>query len=246
MQFQILGSGTSQVSKERVSSSNYLEIANKKILIDCGCGTLVRLSQAGISVKDIDIVFITHFHIDHFVDLFSLIWALRFPPLGRKKKLQLLGPKGFKKFCQTSILPLVIKEPFTMFPIEVDEIEEHRDFDNFSVVVHNTLHTPESVAYKFSEKNKTIVISGDTGYDNKFIDFSKNADLLVLECSFDNKSKSNNHLTPRECGEIAKEASVKKLVLTHLYPLKKETRLIDTKKIFPKTILAKDLMKFNV
>ena len=60
MHLKILGTGTSQVSKDRVSVSNYIEIGNKKILFDCGCGALVRMSQAGISFKDIDIVFIFH------------------------------------------------------------------------------------------------------------------------------------------------------------------------------------------
>ena len=81
MYLKILGTGTSQVSKERVSTSNYIEIGNKKILLDCGCGTLVRMSQAEISFKDIDIIFISHFHIDHISDLSALLWALRYPHL---------------------------------------------------------------------------------------------------------------------------------------------------------------------
>ena len=51
MLFRILGTGTSQISTERTSPSNYVEIGDKKILVDCGSGTMMRLSQAGIQLK---------------------------------------------------------------------------------------------------------------------------------------------------------------------------------------------------
>lgn len=246
MHIKILGTGTSQVSKERVSTSNYIEIGNKKILLDCGCGTLFRMSQVDISFKDIDIVFISLFHVDHFSDLYALIWALKYPYLDRTKDLQIIGPKGFKEFFNKYIKPIVLLEKFDLFNIEIKEIENEMKFDNFKVQVLNTNHSEESLAFKFIENEKTLVIGGDMGYDENIANFSKEADILILECSFDNSLELENHLTPKDCGTIAKNANVKKLILTHLYPIPKEIRLEQTKEIFENTIMAEDLMSIDL
>lgn len=61
----LLGTGTFFVTKDRSSSAFLLEADDKKVLMDCGPGTLMRLSQVGVSVEDLDYIFITHFHADH-------------------------------------------------------------------------------------------------------------------------------------------------------------------------------------
>lgn len=77
--------------------------------------------------------------------------------------------------------------------------------------------------------------------------FAKNSNVLVLECAFTNRDKEKGHLIPRECGQIAKLADTKKLILTHIYPLGSgEERLKEAKVVFPKTIIAKDLMGINI
>ncbi len=247
MNLKILGTGTSQVSKDRVSASNYIRIGNKQILVDCGSGTLVRLSQAKIPIQDIDIIFISHFHIDHFAELYVILWALKYPHLDKTKELQIIGPKGFKKLYTTYIEPLVFTKNPPKFEINIKEInQDELVFDNFSVFTLSTVHTEESLAFKFIEKNKTLVIAGDMYYNEDIINFSKNADVLVLECSFDNNRKSSSHLIPKECGLIATKAKVKKLVLTHLYPISEEVRLKQTKEFFQNTILAYDLIDIDI
>lgn len=246
MKLQILGTGTSQVSKERVATSNYLEIGNKKVVIDCGCGMLFRMSQAEISFKDIDIVFISHFHIDHISDLYSFLWAVKYPYLNRTKSLQIIGPKGFESFYNNYIKPIVFSKPFDLFNIEIKEVEDEIKFDNFSVQVLSTSHTDESIAYKFIENGKSLVIGGDMGHDKNIIDFSNNADVLVIECSYDNSKETEKHLTSKQCGEIAKKANVKKLIITHFYPILREVRLGETKEIFEDTIMAEDLMVVDI
>ncbi|MFH0867715.1 MAG: MBL fold metallo-hydrolase, partial [Candidatus Woesearchaeota archaeon] len=83
-------------------------------------------------------------------------------------------------------------------------------------------------------------------YCNEIIETSKNADLLILECSFPDKEE--DHLTPSLCGKIATKAKVKKLVLTHFYP---ECDKVDVKKQCSKEyngkiIVAKDFMGIKV
>ena len=247
MQLKILGTRTSQVSNKRISASNYIKIGDKQLLLDCGCGTLLRLNEAKISLNDIDIIFISHFHIDHISDIYSFLWAIKFRPLGRKKDLFIIGPKGTNIFYNTYIKPIVFPKPFEQFNIITQEVEDKMIFDEFEVEVYKTLHTEESLAYKFIENRKILVISGDTDFDEGLIKFSKDADILILECSHANNIKIKGHLIPKECGEIAKKANPKKLILTHFYPTSPERiRLKETQKIFKNTTLAEDLMNIQL
>jgi len=249
MKLTILGSGTCVPTVRRGSPANYLEIGKKKILIDCGPGTVRQIVSAKIDYRTIDMVFLTHFHNDYVSDLVALTWAL-FCTQGfdRKKDLTLIGPVGFKKFFETCIN---LNNDGEHWPrnkrIKIKEIKNRIEFEEFSVECKKIIHTSSSIAYKFIEKDKTLIFSGDCDYDEKFINFSKDADILLLECSYPNNIKKRGHLIPKECGLIAQRARVKKLILTHIYAYSSgEVRLDQTKKIFKNTILAEDFMKINI
>lgn len=248
MKLTILGSGTCVPTIKRASPANYLEIGKTKVLVDCGSGTLRQLVKAGLDYKNIDIAFFTHFHSDHTLDLNALIQALNWTPkFDRKKDLILVGPVGFKKFYESYLKPISGNPRPNTYKIKIKEIKEKLSFGNFLIECIKTVHSDTSIAYKFTEKNKTLVISGDCDYDNRLVTFSKNVGLLILECSFPNEMKQKGHLIPKECGLIAKNARVKKLVITHLYPATPDKiRLSQTKKIFKNTILAEDLMKIKI
>lgn len=134
----------------------------------------------------------------------------------------------------------------TIFEALKREIHEWILFNDFQVTYTKTIHSPESIAYRFTQWAKSIVITWDCDYDETLIDFSKETDILVIECSFPNDMKVAGHVVSQECWEIGKKANVWKLVLTHLYPLKKELRLDEARKIFPNTILAEDLLTIEI
>ena len=103
----VLGTGTFFFDKETVASSFLIQIKGKNILVDCGPGTITRLAQAGLNVKDLDYVFITHFHSDHTSDLWPLFMDIRLTDLFHdidnnspavEKFPVFFGPSGFDKF----------------------------------------------------------------------------------------------------------------------------------------------------
>ena len=64
---------------------------------------------------------------------------------------------------------------------------------------------------------QVLVYTGDTGYFAELVDFSKDADILLADVYFfKDKAEMPNHLSSVEAGEIAAQANVKKLILTHL------------------------------
>ncbi|MCK4635434.1 MAG: ribonuclease Z [Candidatus Moranbacteria bacterium] len=104
MKLTILGSGSCVPSLKRSSPSNFLQTSNKKIIVDFGAGTLHQLLKANIDYKEIDCVFITHFHNDHIGELHAFLNALNNTPnFNRKKELTLVGPIGFKNFYKKII-----------------------------------------------------------------------------------------------------------------------------------------------
>jgi len=247
MKLTILGSGTCVPTVDRASPANYLEIGKTKILVDCGAGTLRQIVKAKLDYQNLDYVFLTHFHPDHISDIIALIHAMSWiPNYERKKDLVLVGPVGLKIFFESYFKPIEgVGEPKT-YKIVILEIENKLSFNNFSVECIKTIHADIGVAYKFIENEKSMVISGDCDYEEKLIEFCKNTDLLLLECSYPNESKMKGHLIPSECGAIAMESKAKKMIITHLYPIDKEIRLKQTKEIFKNTILAKDLMEVEI
>ena len=75
MKLTVLGSGTNFPTARRASSSFLLEHGGTKILLDCGHSTLARLAELGVDPRELDAIFISHFHPDHFGDAFNLVVA---------------------------------------------------------------------------------------------------------------------------------------------------------------------------
>jgi ribonuclease BN (tRNA processing enzyme) len=248
MKLVILGSGTCVPSLRRNAPANYLAIGGRELLVDCGSGTLLQLERAGKSYRDIDAVFLTHFHPDHVADFLPLVHALAATPgLERKKPLSLVGPPGVPEFYEKFISSLMRGKP--PFPLEVTEANGRLDMGSFFVFSAKTVHSGESVAYRFEENGRSVIFTGDCDYDEGIIRLSEGADLLVADCSFPDEMKTPGHLSPRECGLIARQAGAGKLVLTHLYPspYPENNRVTEAGEVFAGDIvLAEDLMEFDI
>lgn len=106
--------------------------------------------------------------------------------------------------------------------------------------------------FTYLEKGKKISIVMDTKNNPKIIPFVKEADVLIIESSFaedmEDKAKEYNHMTSKQCGEIAKKGKVGKLYLTHISSRYKNQKIIleEAKKEFKNSELAKDLMKLKL
>jgi len=244
-------------------ASYLMEVDNIKILFDSGPGTIRQLLRIKINLLDIEHIFYTHLHNDHINDLPAIIWSNNYGTL-RKKALNLYGPKGFKKYFKI-LIGKILKPTKLNYHINIKEMRNDsiikipiNKINNKKISKNNkndiiiksikSKHTDNSVSYRIENNNKSIVYSGDTDYSQNIIKLSKNADLLVLDCSFPDNNKVKGHLTPSFCGKIATKSGVKKLVLTHFYPecdkvdVKKEC----SKKYNGKIVLAKDFMKIVV
>lgn len=96
----LLGSGAAVPNRRRGPPGLFFRLDSKTaagcaLLVDPGPGALHRAVLAGLEVEDIAVVFLTHHHPDHTLDLMSLLFARHSPLLQPKLKgLALIGPAG--------------------------------------------------------------------------------------------------------------------------------------------------------
>lgn len=104
------------------------------------------------------------------------------------------------------------------------------------------------------KSGKVISIFGDTRYKKEHIEFIRNSDVFVHEATFDHE-KSNLaheyfHSTTTQAANLAKEAGVHQLILTHISSrYQKEdmkSLLNEAQEIFPNTRIAKDLGRIPI
>lgn len=197
-----------------------LQSGGENILLECGSGVISKL-QEFIPLQEIDSIFISHLHADHYTDLgvFRYATQMHLRDKMRNRKPNLYLPENSIEKLDT-LLGQISKN------YEIITISETRPFRegkfnlSFMEVPHSK--TKKCYAIKIEADSKKIVYSGDTGYFNALKSFAANADLFICESGVEEKFKKfaqDRHLTPKQAAEIARQANVKQLLLTHIYPL---------------------------
>jgi len=246
----ILGSGTGIPSLRRASPGLVLLSEDTKMLIDSGPGILRRMLEIGMTYRDIDLLLYTHLHPDHIADFVPILFACKYADFPRDKDLPCLGGPGFEDhFNQLKKIYGRWIEPRS-YQLSIREVSEKPLlFRNVKIFSLPMAHTPESVGYRIElHDGRSIAVSGDTDYCESVVDLARDADLLVLECSFPEGKKVEGHLTPSLAGRIASESRCRKLLLTHLYPVCDSADMAGPCKDAFKgeVILAEDLLRVSI
>lgn len=264
----MLGSGVGVPNVKRSYPGLFIKSDEESILIDPGPGSLRQLVKLGFSYNDLDTIILTHFHPDHSLDVISFLFACKYPLLPRTKSLSIIGGPGLKRFYEGAIGVFGDAIVSEMFEVSLKEIKEDTIVrDKRELTIKPVVHTDSSIGIRYKDRDgKILCYSGDTGYCKNIIELARKADLLILECSFPDAGEINpirkgpaltdrrfsngvnGHLTPSYAGRIAREAEVKRLLVTHLYPVCEEYDiLLQCKKEFGgETQIARDLMKIEL
>ncbi len=211
------------------ATSGYLfEHNGFSLLVDCGSGVLAQL-QKYIQPTDLDAVILSHYHHDHVADVGVLQYArqIHYYLGNQTKELPFYGhtedKKGFESLTHKGFTKGVVYDPETSLTV-----------GPFTISFLKTKHPVPCYAMRITAGNETVVYTADSSYQQEFIDFAKDADLLISECNFygHQDGTSAGHMTSKENGHIAHEANVKKLILTHLPHYGEHAQLIDEAKEF--------------
>jgi ribonuclease Z len=211
LRITLLGTGVGIPQPGRSQAAVLIE-SQEPLLLDCGAGTLLRLGQAGIGVRDIDTVVLSHLHLDHVSDLLALANA-RY--LRQLPGLKVYGPAGTELWFEKvhSAFPHLEKMQVFLHEIKPMDCLSLKGCDIFA---EEAKHSVTALAYRIEGQGKAVVYSGDTEPYQRIAALAEGADLLIHECSFPEPFDVTNHTTPRKLGILARNVGC--IVLTHFYP----------------------------
>ena len=149
------------------------------------------------------------------------------------------------------------EKPGVFYPEKAKELgipegKMWQELQNGNSVEVNGVKIDSSQVTGDKRPGKKIGISGDTRPTEKLQNFFTNSDYLSFDCtfSFDLKDRAieTNHGTAKEAAELAKNANVKNLILTHFSArYSDESVLLDeAKQIHESVIAAKDLLEIEI
>lgn len=209
-----LGSGNAFGDGGRAFSSFLL---NGAYLFDCGPTLLPQLRRAGASPAEIEVVFISHFHADHFFGLPFLLLDGKYR--GRGKDIYIVGPPGIGELSEQLLrigYPGVQAAPL---PFERRYVEVHDGFEatigGLKVRALRVEHVAEMecFAYRVELGGRSLAYSGDSTLCPALLRLVDGAEVVVLECSCEGVAV---HLSPADVASVAREVPGAHIVLTHL------------------------------
>jgi ribonuclease Z len=243
MKVVLLGTGAGPaVNLQQYGASILVEAGGQRLLFDCGRGTTLRLAQAGVPVRSITRVFLTHLHSDHVVQLPDLLltgWAG-----GRAVPLEVWGPVG------TRAMMTHLQEAFA-FDIEMRrDVDEHFPAAGITVVSHEV--TADTVVfsghgatvtafavdhglvrpafgYRVDYAGHSVVLSGDTRVTENLVRHAQGVDVLVHEAIDPQVIRDRpdhpsaaiidaivaHHTTPQQAGEVFRRVAPRLAVYSH-------------------------------
>jgi ribonuclease Z len=171
------------------------------LLFDAGNNSYSAMNGLDFPMEELDAVFITHYHNDHYADLgevMEMSWVM-----GRRKILPVYGPTGITQIVdgfrsayelETSyrtahhgeeIMPpeWAPSEPTGFAPPTDDSAIVVYEQDGVTVKAFRVSHPPiePGVGYRIEYAGKVVVLSGDTLRTSALLEHSRDADLLVSE-----------------------------------------------------------------
>jgi ribonuclease BN (tRNA processing enzyme) len=224
MKLVILGSGTSVPHATRASAANWLETESGSLLLDISADSAHRMAEEGLDWPNLDVIWVSHFHLDHLGGLGPFLFGTKWSPQTQKrtKPLRIYGPAGLLKILKAVNDSNNYGLLEQSFAIELKEVEAEDEFEilpNLKASTFSTPHTNESLAIRLTEKTGTsFVYTSDTGYAESLAAFAKRANLFLMECSFRQNKPVAIHLDLSDAMQLARAAEPEMVVLTHLYP----------------------------
>jgi ribonuclease BN (tRNA processing enzyme) len=238
---QVLGSGGPELQDKRASSSYLVwEDGRARVLIDAGGGSALRFGESGAQMSQLDVILFTHFHVDHTADFAALIKSSWFED--RNRPLPIYGPVGNDFMPSTTefvtdlfggrhgayryLSELLAPGEKSSYKMQLHDVAGNAKptavFRSGDLVVSSVrvLHgRVPALAWRVEINGRAIVFSGDTNGDGEGLtQLAANADLFIAHNAVPEGAtgiERNLHMPPSVIGQIAGNARVKRLILSH-------------------------------
>ncbi|MBF7083123.1 MBL fold metallo-hydrolase [Desulfallas sp. Bu1-1] len=208
--------------------SGYLMRCGKtSLMLDAGNGSFAELTRH-IDFSFLSGLVITHFHPDHYVDVFCLRHAVEgarregkmnepvklfIPPAPEEIYRKLAGYTGAFDVVNIDELPVTGEIP----GLQARKVR----LGDTTLYFAPTTHSLPGYSVVARHGNKTVCYSGDTAAGEEIKKAANGADLFICEASGMNKDAAflaGVHMTAGQAGSLAREAGAGRLVITHFWP----------------------------
>lgn len=238
MYITFLGSCANQTAN-REGVSFLVENSTSNLLIDSGPGIISSLQRSNRMASEIDNLLLTHTHGDHILGYAYFVWNRNFERIG-KTPANDLNVFGNTETIEAAKTMLEKSYPEARFPFKVNYINLTSN-DSFivgdlCVTVIEAIHPIPTLSCIIKSDKEVVVYSADSLPNNKLLELSNNADLIIHEGMFTDKSfdlsRKVMHSTATDAGRFAKQAKCRQLLLVHIAPelFGKETKLLEEAK----------------
>ena len=221
MQLTVIGSGDAFGSGGRLQTSFHVRDDEGTFLVDCGASTLIGMHRDGLDPCEVDTIFISHLHGDHFAGL--VWWKIHaHHTVRRSRKLTIAGPAGLEQrlFDACEVLFPGSGKLAPRFEMEFVEFEAEAP-----VTVNGTKLTAYagehpsgslSASLRLERNGKVLSYSGDTQWVDELLICARGADLFITECYSYDETRIPYHINWQLLSEKLDQLGAKRILLTHM------------------------------
>ncbi|HEY0395828.1 MAG TPA: MBL fold metallo-hydrolase [Candidatus Elarobacter sp.] len=243
----MVGSSSSIPRPDRACSSYLVDDGETPVVLDLGTGAFAQL-RAHADYDRLGAVVISHMHADHFIDLIPLRYALRYGARRRPAKLPVYLPPGGIALLRgmVSALPREAGDDFLQTVFDLAEYDPARPLALGGATLRfaHTAHYIPAFAMRWERAGTSVVYSADTAPDERVVALARECDVFLCEATLRHGQTEpglRGHSSAAEAAAMARDAGVRRLVLTH-YGEESTSRDLDqaAREIFSGEIVVAD------
>lgn len=221
MKIIALGSSGGVAAAGDANSSFLFSVDGLDVLVDCSGNPAASLAEAERSVTEIEVLVLTHSHVDHIYALPSLIHSAWLS--GRDKPLRIICNTATANLAWNLLELFRLNDREGLFPIEWT-IADEGSAPIGTAIVHwfPVAHSVPTIGLRIEVASKRVVYSGDTAPCQRLDEEARGAVLLIHEASGGATDTDTlnavGHSSAKQAAELATRVGAKLLWLLHVPP----------------------------
>ena len=215
----VLGSSGMYPDTSKACSGYLFRTSDAQVMVDCGPGSTVNLGRF-TTYEAIDAILLTHLHTDHCLDLIGFYYARWFTPAG-PQPIDVYAPPGAAHQLRAVITPDATDAFEEVCRFRTIAAGDKFDIGRMSFQLFESRHPVPTVSVRVSCEDTVAVYSSDSEGGAPLVEAAAGADLLLCEATWESDAAhvaAGGHMSAGRAGAVARDAGVRRLVLTHLRP----------------------------